>query len=186
MKWGTTMVLKFASHEGEHDQHCFIAAPVGRDELERKLYKGWFDEVITPVVDGFKLQAVVAVDTAAPTKITDEMREHLAHDRLAIFDLGGIGGPGMANPNVVYELGIRHAFNLPAIVIARTDQDLPFDIGEQRAIKEDRHFGTLAWHRIHLRQCREAALAGDCFKPMDAIRIAKSSTVWRLPAAMRP
>jgi hypothetical protein len=157
----------------EHDQHCFIAAPAGRDELEQQLYKGWRDEVIAPVVADLKLKAMVAVDGTAPTKITDEMREHLAHDRLAIFDLGGLTGPEPANANVVYELGIRHAFNLPAIVIARRDQPLPFDIGEQRAIKGDRHFGTLAWHRDQLHKFCSAALNGDFFKPMEAIRIAK-------------
>ena len=58
------------------------------------------------------------------------------------MDLGGVSPADEPNPNVMYEPGIRHALDLPHVIMAWKGQRLPFDIGHQRAIMEDRQRST--------------------------------------------
>jgi hypothetical protein len=158
----------------EHEQeHCFIAVPYGKDEREHALLTGWVEALMMPVIAELGLTPIIAASTPAPTAITLEIRTHLALDRLAIFDLGGLGPTDPPNPNVMYELGIRHAFELPAVVLAWDTQVLPFDISEQRIIVKDRHFGTLEWHKQQLKMFSEAALSGEYFRPMRPVAYAQ-------------
>ncbi len=41
------------------------------------------------------------------------------------------------NPNVMYELGLAHAAKKPVIILAQSDEDVPFDIGHIRYLKYD-------------------------------------------------
>jgi hypothetical protein len=159
-----------------HDEHCFIAVPYGRDDEEHARIDGWVNEVMLPVVSALHLDPWIAALTMAPSAITPEIREHLAFDKLALFDLGGSTADEAPNPNVMYELGIRHAFDLPSVVLAWKDQALPFDISEHRVLRGDRHFGTLASHRQRLEAFGIAALEGDYFRPMHAVRVARMRT----------
>jgi hypothetical protein len=156
-----------------HEDHCFIAAPFGKDDEEHAILAGWLEEAIVPAIEALKLKPEIATARNAPNAITLEIREHLAFDRLVVFDLGGVAPAYAPNPNVMYELGIRHAFDLPAIVLAWTDQPLPFDIAEHRVIRGNRHFGTIQWHREKVQQFGEAALKGEFFRPMEAVRRAR-------------
>lgn len=53
----------------------------------------------------------------------------LVDAELVIADLRGL------NPNVMYELGIRHAFNKPVLHLIDENTDLPWDIDKNFAIK---------------------------------------------------
>lgn len=157
----------------DHDDHCFIAVPHGKSDDEHERIQGWVAQVMLPVAEHLKLRAEISVRHGAPTAITPEIREHLAFDKLAFFDLGGSAPTDPPNPNVMYELGIRHAFDLPSVVLAWKGQVLPFDISEHRLIIGERHFGTIESHRQRLLEFAQAALNGDFFKPMHAVRVAR-------------
>jgi hypothetical protein len=51
--------------------------------------------------------------------------------RLVIADLS------FHNPNVFYELALRHAAKLPIVQIIRASDDIPFDINQMRTIEID-------------------------------------------------
>lgn len=64
--------------------------------------------------------------------ITQSIIENILQADLAIVDLTG------RNPNVFYELAIRHSHGLPAIQITRDDvSSIPFDIHNVRTIQYD-------------------------------------------------
>lgn len=63
-----------------------------------------------------------------PGEIIDHILEHLISADIVIADLSG------KNPNVFYELGVRHAIKKNTILIADNIDDIPFDLRGQRAI----------------------------------------------------
>jgi hypothetical protein len=63
--------------------------------------------------------------------ITDQVIQHLVDDELVIADLTD------RNPNVFYELAVRHAARKPVIVMIAADEPIPFDVSQSRAIKFD-------------------------------------------------
>jgi hypothetical protein len=63
-----------------------------------------------------------------PGSITEDIIRLLDEADLVIADLTG------RNPNVVYELGVRHTINKPTIQTTDKGQDLPFDLVGERTI----------------------------------------------------
>ena len=80
--------LSKATDKRDHDSHCFIAAPFGKDDTEHEQIMAWIRLVMFPVIDRLGLVPMIAAENAAPTPITLEIREHLAFDKLAFFLLG--------------------------------------------------------------------------------------------------
>ena len=148
---------------------CFIVMPFGRTEEEVRWYEGWYKEAIKPAVEEAEFEPVLSATEETPSAINDEIRRHLAFDPMVVVDLAGFKPSDPPNPNVMYELGIRHAMNLPVVMMAWKGQKLPFDVGNQRAIMEDRDFLSLKENRDKLVAFIVSAAAGEYYKPMDAV-----------------
>lgn len=69
-----------------------------------------------------------------PGEIIAHIIENLVLSEIAIADLTG------RNPNVFYELGVRHAVNDNTILISESEEDVPFDLRGQRLILYRRDF----------------------------------------------
>lgn len=156
-------------HTSSHDRHCFIVMPFGRDSSEQKWFRGWYEVVIKPAVIEAGYEPKLAAVEEQPAAINDEIRTHLALDAMVVVDLGGAEPEDDPNPNVMYELGIRHALGLPLVIMAWKGQRLPFDVSNQRVITEDRDLIDLELNKKKLVSFIQAAKNGNYYKPMEAV-----------------
>jgi hypothetical protein len=113
---------------------CFVISPIGEDGTEtRKRADQILKFLIQPAVSEFGYAAIRADAIAEPGLITSQVIDRIINDDLVIADLTG------HNPNVYYELAIRHAVRKPFVQIAQTGEVLPFDIVGMRTIPVDHH-----------------------------------------------
>jgi len=60
--------------------------------------------------------------------ITNQIIEHLLDDDLVVADLSGL------NPNVFYEVAVRHAVQKPIVHLITAGEEIPFDVANMRAV----------------------------------------------------
>jgi hypothetical protein len=143
--------------------------PFGRDAEDQRWFSGWYSTVIQTAIETCELEPVLAAAQDQPSAINDEIRAHLAFDDMVIVDLGGRYPTDQPNPNVMYELGLRHAFGLPVVVMAWEGQQLPFDVNNQRAILSRRDFLDIDPTTQRLVRFIRAAQEGKFYNPMEAV-----------------
>jgi hypothetical protein len=155
--------------ETEHGKHCFVVMPFGRTQDEHRWFSGWYEVVIKPAIETAGFECILAAAEEQPGAINDEIRTHLAFDPMVVVDLAGASPSDAPNPNVMYELGLRHAFGLPLVIMAWEHQTLPFDVNNQRAIMSQRGFKDIEPTKAKLVQFIKAAQAGNYYRPMDVV-----------------
>ncbi|MBR8243894.1 hypothetical protein [Burkholderia multivorans] len=115
-------------------QPCFVISPIGADGSDvRRRADQIFRHVITPAVEAHGFEAIRADKISEPGLITTQIIQHIVEDPLVIADLTG------SNPNVFYELAIRHAIRKPLVQIIQKDEKIPFDVAGMRTIPVDHH-----------------------------------------------
>jgi hypothetical protein len=108
---------------------CFYISPIGDDNSEQRRHADFFMEyIIKPAVSEFSLRVVRADQMGKPGMIGKQVIEHIIKSRLVIADLS------FHNPNVFYELCLRHATRLPTVQVKRTQDTIPFDLNQYRTI----------------------------------------------------
>lgn len=111
---------------------CFYISPIGDEGTEeRKHADFFFSQLVEPAVKELGLQLVRADQIGKPGMITAQVIEYITKARLAIADLS------FHNPNVFYELSLRHACKLPTVHLIRKADTLPFDLDQFRTITID-------------------------------------------------
>lgn len=159
----------FTRDDAQTNKLCFVVMPFGRTAEEERWFKGWFSAVIEPAISTAGYDPILSAAVDQPSAINDEIRSHLVFDAMAVVDLGGRNPEDPPNPNVMYELGIRHAFGLPVVLLAWDGQRLPFDVGNQRAILSRRDFLDMEPTREKLVRFIHAASQRKFYNPMEAV-----------------
>jgi len=165
---------------------AFVIGPIGdRDAAHgsqgRKIYEEGvqvLEEVIVPACTGFGIEVVRADMMATAGEIPEQIFRQLRDSPLVIADLTS------ANPNVMYELGLRHTTGKLTIQVGERER-LPFDVAAIRTIMFKRTEGGLVQARKDLSKALAANLdsGGD---PVTATRIWFESPEEGLPETAEP
>lgn len=110
-------------------QKCFIICPIGEPEsAERIRSDKLLKHIITPVVEP-RFKVIRPDKIAKPGVITDQIIQHLLTTPLVVADLTG------SNPNVFYELAIRHATRKAFVQVIEHGERIPFDNFNMRTVQ---------------------------------------------------
>lgn len=122
----------YRKRDGTMDKVCFIITPIGKEGTEvRKNADEVLEYIINPVCESFGYSVVRADKMSNSGLITKAIIEQIISSDLVIADLTG------SNPNVFYELAIRHSYRKPAIQMIKGAMEIPFDIANMRTISYD-------------------------------------------------
>lgn len=123
---------------GQEDRRvCFVISPIGKEGSEEfKNFKDVLNHVIKPAVatSGYKLEVLRADEIEKPGSFIKDILRRLLDSFVVIADLTD------QNPNVFYELGVRHSLSPRTILIAQNIECVPSDLREYRVIIYERSF----------------------------------------------
>ena len=111
---------------------CFYITPIGSEGSEERKHSDLFmSSLVEPALAELGLTVIRADKIGEPGMITTQILEYLKRSRLAIADLSYL------NPNVFYEVALRHALRLPVVQLIRKADRLPFDVNQSRTLTFD-------------------------------------------------
>jgi hypothetical protein len=110
---------------------CFVIAPIGdKDSDIRKRSDKALKHIFKRALAD-KYSVIRADDITEPGMITSQVLQAVQDSDLVLADLTG------HNPNVFYELAVRHAIEKPIIHLIERPWKIPFDVGGFRTIDFD-------------------------------------------------
>ena len=122
---GETVEKKRAKAKGKGT--CFAIMPFG------DWFDDYYEDLYCPAIRAAGLEPKRADDLYRPSTIINDIWSYTQTAKLILADLTG------KNPNVFYELGLAHALAKPAILIAESINDVPFDLRSLRVIVYDKN-----------------------------------------------
>ncbi len=111
---------------------CFVIAPIGGEGSEERtrsdlVFKYVIEEAVVPL--GFSVTRADMLSTSGD--ITHQIILKLVESDLVVADLTG------KNPNVFYEMAVRHAARKPIVHLIEAGESIPFDVAHHRTISLD-------------------------------------------------
>lgn len=123
------MAKKSVDHKEEQLKPCFIITPIGQAGSDTFIKtEGLINSVLRPVLKEFGFEPKPAHQIDISGSITKQIIDNVINCELVIANLTEV------NPNVMYELAIRHSFGKKVLILAEKRTKLPFDIQVQRTI----------------------------------------------------
>ncbi len=120
------------SKKAKPEKTCFVISPIGSDESEtRRRSDLVLKHVIRPATEECGYRTVRADELDDPGVITSQVIQRIIEDEMVVADLTE------RNPNVFYELALRHAIRKPLIQLIEKGESIPFDVAGMRTISVD-------------------------------------------------
>ena len=114
------------------EKGAFVICPIGDPETEtRRRSDQVYNHIVSPALAERDYKPLRADKMAEPGLITSQIIQQVVESPLVIADLSE------QNPNVFYELAIRHATGKPYIQLIRKGEQIPFDVAGTRTIVFD-------------------------------------------------
>lgn len=114
------------------NKRCFVIAPIGEEGTITRIRSNQIlNHIIRTVLAEYGYDVTRADEIAEPGIISTQILERVVNDHLVIADLSE------RNPNVYYELAVRHATRKPVIQLMQKGEPLPFDVAGTRTIVVD-------------------------------------------------
>src|ERR1017187_1523811 len=109
---------------------CFFISRIGdAGSPEREFSDKLLKYIVAPVLENCGYETPIRADhITQPGVITTQVFTHLWDDDLVIADLTG------GNPNVFYELAVRHVRRKPFVHLILAGEKIPFDIAPNRTL----------------------------------------------------
>ncbi len=138
---------------------CFVIGPIGNrfapvGDPARQIYEDSlqvFEDVIQAACQRVGIEPIRADQIAVAGEITEQVFRHIYEDEIVIADVSG------GNPNVMYELGLRHTTGKLTIQIGEFGQ-LPFDVNTIRTIQFSRSPRGIIDARVELERALQAGM----------------------------
>lgn len=107
---------------------CFFIGPIGGEKSDDRIRSDNIQKHLLIPAIGDYFEVVRADQISESGSVSAQVIRLLHEADLVVADLSSL------NPNVMYELGIRHSFNKPVVQIIDKADALPFDLHGERTI----------------------------------------------------
>jgi hypothetical protein len=115
-----------------YEKTCFVIGPISQEGSEQRKHSDMvLETLVARALEGESLVVIRADRIGDPGMISGQVINYLLRSKLVIADLS------FHNPNVFYELAIRHMVGLPTIHVIRGEDVIPFDVKDFRTIVID-------------------------------------------------
>ena len=114
----------------DENKNCFVLMPIADcDGYEKGHFAHVYDDIIKPAIDKTEYSAIRADEVKETNFIHLDILKKLIDAPIAVCDLS------TRNPNVLFELGIRQAFDKPVVLIQEKGTPKIFDIAPLRYLE---------------------------------------------------
>lgn len=138
---------------------CFVIMPFGEktDHGGQQIdFDDVFEFLIKPPLEQMQIEVIRCDKIPSAGSIHRDMLQHILRDDLAIVDITTL------NPNVFYELGVRHALRRSGtILLRRKGTKSPFNIQGMKAFEYDLDMRSVAEAHQMLRRVVPVALTNQ-------------------------
>lgn len=122
--------------DSKYDNVCFVIMPIGEKEgYPENHFQEVYEDIFIPAIKEAGFKPLRADDEKSSSMIQIDIVKSIVNSPMAICDLS------TRNPNVLFELGIRQAFDLPVVLVQEKGTPRIFDIGNINTIDYDKGLG---------------------------------------------
>ena len=162
------MVVNQTLPKYDPEKTCFVISPIGEENTEiREQADSVLRHIIIPALRDVGLTAMRSDSISTPGIISSQIIQHIINDKMIVADLSS------HNPNVFYELALRHAFRKPVVQIINAGEKIPFDVGGIRTVNYELSLDGVVKAAEKVRLQIEEALQSD-FAAESPVSIAAS------------